>query len=171
MAVTSSTGRESDLERQRAEIEADFREGWVPTDAGQPRALTAAAYAQARKIVDHGGLAYLDFATIQAVREGAQPGDPLPPTECRPSIDGVGDDVEVIIVSDAEPWVAVLFSHAHFPGVRFGHRISAPSSELARYGTIWLKEEVETGALHRMMQNQPPPDDAGIIWTSWRGNR
>lgn len=72
------------------------------------------------------------------------------------SLHGVDDDVEVIIVGDAQPWVAVLFSHEHFPGVRFGHRIRAPSSELARYAPVWLKEEVETGALHRMMQNQPP---------------
>ena len=134
MAVTSSTEREPDLERQRARIEAEFRAGWVP-------------------------------------RNVAQPDDPLLPTERQPFIDGVGDDVEVIIVGDAPPWVAVLFSHERFPGVRFGHRIRAPSSELARYATVWLKEEVETGALHRMMRSQPPPDDAGIIWTSWRGNR
>jgi hypothetical protein len=170
MAVTSGTGRESDLERQRAEIEADFRKGRVPRDVGQPRALTAAAYAQAHEILDRGGLTYLDPATIQAVQKGAQPGDPLPPTERQPLINGVGDDVEVIIVGDAQPQVAVLFSHEDFPGVRFGHRIRAPSSELARYETTWLQEEVGTGALHRMMQNPPPPDDAGITWTTWRGN-
>jgi len=168
--VTSSTGPESDLERQRAQIEADFRRGWVPKDAGQPRVLTAAAYAQAREILDHGGLTHLDPATIQAVQEGAQPGGPLPPTEREPLINGVGDDVEVTIVGDAQPQVAVFFSHEDFPGVRFGHRIRAASSELARYETTWLQEEVGTGALHRMMRNPPPPDDAGITWTSWRGN-
>ena len=32
---------------------------------------------------------------------------------------------------------------------------------------IELKEEIETGALHGMMQSHPAPDDAGIIWTAW----
>jgi hypothetical protein len=31
---------------------------------------------------------------------------------------------------------------------------------------IWLKEEIETGALDRMMQT-PPADETGIIWTTW----
>lgn len=169
--MTSGTGRDSDLERQRAEIEDDFRKGQVPNDVGQPRTLTAAAYAQAREILDHGGLTYLDPVTIQAVQSGAQPGDPLPPTERQPLINGVGDDDDVIIVGGVQPQVAVLFSHDDFPGVRFGHRIRVPSSELARYETTWLQEEVETGALHRMMQNPPPPDNAGITWTSWRDHQ
>ena len=33
--------------------------------------------------------------------------------------------------------------------------------------SIWLKEEVETGALNRMMRNQPPADSTGTIWTTW----
>jgi hypothetical protein len=28
-------------------------------------------------------------------------------------------------------------------------------------------EEIETGALHRMMQDQPAADSAGIVWTTW----
>jgi hypothetical protein len=28
-------------------------------------------------------------------------------------------------------------------------------------------EEIETGALDRMMQDPPAPDDAGVIWTTW----
>jgi hypothetical protein len=32
---------------------------------------------------------------------------------------------------------------------------------------IWLVEEIETGALDRMMEDPPAPDDAGIIWTTW----
>jgi hypothetical protein len=28
-------------------------------------------------------------------------------------------------------------------------------------------EEIDTGALHRMMRNEPAADDAGIIWTTW----
>lgn len=30
-----------------------------------------------------------------------------------------------------------------------------------------LIEEVETGALDRMLQAKPAPDDNGIIWTTW----
>jgi hypothetical protein len=156
-----------DLERQRAEIEAEFRHGQVPADAGQPRVLSPAAYTEARAIADRDGLTYLDAATIEAVRQGARPGDPLPPTERQPRITGVGDDVEVLIVDGAQPHVAVLFSHRDFPGTRFGHRIAPPSGELARYETIWLAEEIETGALHRMMHADPRPDGAGITWTSW----
>ena len=36
---------QAELERQRTAIEADFRGGWIPADAGQPRTLTAAARA------------------------------------------------------------------------------------------------------------------------------
>jgi hypothetical protein len=32
---------------------------------------------------------------------------------------------------------------------------------------IWLKEEIETGALDRMMQIPPAADETGIIWTTW----
>jgi len=80
-----------------------------------------------------------------------------------PFIKGV-DDAEVIITSrGARQCVAVLFSHHGFPGVRFGHRFTPGDQHAA----IWLKEEVETGALHLMMQAQPAPDDAGILWTTW----
>jgi hypothetical protein len=62
--------------------------------------------------------------------------------------------------------VAVLFSHASFPGARFGHRFPLG---LDAYGgdPVYLREELDTGALHRMMQAQPAPDDHGIIWTTW----
>jgi len=62
--------------------------------------------------------------------------------------------------------VAVLFSHPSFPGVRFGHRFPLGLDE---YGgdPVYLREEIETGALHRMMQAQPAPDDKGITWTTW----
>jgi hypothetical protein len=32
---------------------------------------------------------------------------------------------------------------------------------------IRLKEEIETGALDRMMQTSPDADETGIIWTTW----
>jgi hypothetical protein len=77
---------------------------------------------------------------------------------------GVGDDAEVIITGrGARQCVAALFSHQSFPGVRFGHRFTLGD----KHAPIWLKEEIETGALHRMMQAQPAPDDAGIVWTTW----
>jgi hypothetical protein len=110
----------------------------------------------------------LDPAVIRAVRDGALPGDPLPPPERKPFITGVPDDAEAIISgSEDGQRVVVLFSHQHFPGVRFGHRFPPPSVEDIRHSTIWLKESIETGALHRMMQNQPSADEAGIIWTTW----
>jgi hypothetical protein len=46
---------EAELQRLRASVEAEFREGWVPADVGTPRTLDASAYVQARKIADHGG--------------------------------------------------------------------------------------------------------------------
>ena len=62
--------------------------------------------------------------------------------------------------------MAVLFSHHHFPGIRFGHRFRLEPSGQNRE-PIWLKEEIETGALHRMMQNEPVAKDIGVIWTTW----
>jgi hypothetical protein len=158
---------QAELELQRACIEAAFRGGWLPEGAGQPRVLTASAHAEARRFIDSGGRAGtgLDRASIQAVREGAQPGDALPPLERGPFIKRVSDDAEVIITgAGSSRCVAVLFSHESFPGVRFGHRFPPPSD---KHAAIWLMEEIETGALHRMMQAPPPLDDAGIIWTAW----
>jgi hypothetical protein len=155
---------ESGLEQQRAEIEAAFRQGWRPIGAGEPRVLTERAYTEARKVLDHGGWTGLDKAAIDAVRGGARPGDPLPPLQPCPYVDDV-IDAEVIITGDSpQQRVAVLFSHRDFPGARFGHRFSGYDPALER---IELKEEIETGALHGMMQSHPAPDDAGIIWTTW----
>jgi hypothetical protein len=154
-----------ELERQRAAIEAAFSKGWRPV--GGPRVLTDSASEEARKILDgQASWTGLDQAIIDAVRAGAQPGDPLPPPAVRPYIDNV-DDTEVIITGNGpERRVAALFSRKHFPGVRFGHRFP-----LDPYGEdreqIWLKEEIETGALHRMMENHPSADGAGVIWTTW----
>lgn len=52
--------------------------------------------------------------------------------------------------------VAVLFAYAPFPEVRFGHRFRLESPAENRE-PIWLMEKIETGALHRMMQNPPLP--------------
>ena len=161
---TTWGARLAGLEHERAEIEIAFRQGWRPIGAGKPRNLTDRAYATARKVLDHGGWTGLDPATIQAVRDGAQPGDPLPPLQPHPYIDNVtGADV-IITGTGPQRRVAVLFSHQHFPGMRFGHRFSGRDPGLEG---IELKEEIETGALHRMMQTLPPADDAGITWTTW----
>jgi hypothetical protein len=96
------------------------------------------------------------------LQESDQP--PEPARQRLPFIKGVGDDAEVIVTGHgARECVAVLFNHQCFPGVRFGHRFTPGD----RHAPIWLKEEIETGALHRMMRAQPAPDDAGIVWTTW----
>ena len=61
-------------------------------------------------------------------------------------------------------WVAVLFAHTSFPGVRFGR---FPPGLDGRRDPIHLMEQIETGALDRMMRDQPAADEAGIIWTTW----
>jgi hypothetical protein len=165
--MASSPAPESELLRQKTEVEADFSGGWVPRDVGTRRVLTDTAYAAARKIIDEGGWSGLDRVIIEAVRDGAQPGDALPPREARPFIDRMSD-IEVILVgSSPHRCVAVLFSYDHFPGIRFGHRLPLPSENGAKHALIWLKEQIETGALHRMMRNPPAPDSAGITWTTW----
>ncbi|HEY2650995.1 MAG TPA: hypothetical protein VGI50_03670 [Solirubrobacteraceae bacterium] len=69
---------------------------------------------------------------------------------------GAGDQASVV----------VLFSHDHWPGIRFGHRFLTPDKAVG-YEDIWLKEEVETGGLGRLMDRHPHPDDDGIVWTHW----
>lgn len=89
---------------------------------------------------------------------------PEPAGQRQPFIKGVGDDAKVIITSHGgRQCVALLFTHQGFPGVRFGHRFTPGD----KHAPIWLKEEIETGALQRMMRAGPAPDDAGIVWTTW----
>lgn len=76
---------DSGLEKQRTAVGTAFREGWIPQGAGEPRTLTERIYAEARKVLDRGGWTGLDHVTIQAVRGGALPGDPLPPLRQRRS--------------------------------------------------------------------------------------
>jgi hypothetical protein len=155
-----------ELEHQRAQIEEAFRHGWRSPDDGLPRVLTEPVYAQARRLLGRGGWTGLDQATIQAVRDGARPGDPLPPLQPRPYITGVTDTEVIVTGAGPGRCVAVLFCHEGFPGARFGHRFP-----LEPYGEghekIWLMEEIDTGALHRMMRTDPAADSAGVIWTTW----
>jgi hypothetical protein len=78
-----------------------------------------------------------------------------------------GTDTDVIMIGRGPGRrVAVLFFHRDFPKARFGHRFFLePCAE--DYEKIWLKEDIDTGALHHMMRNQPTADSAGIIWTTW----
>lgn len=154
------------LEQQRAEIETSFRQGWRPAGEGKARVLTERAYAEARTVADHGGWTGLDHETIEAVRGGAQPGDLLPPPRPYPYIDQVTDAEVIITGAGPQRWVAILLYHQDFPGVRFGHHFP-PDPDAAALDKIWLKEEIETGALDRMMQTPPAADETGIIWTTW----
>jgi hypothetical protein len=157
---------DQELEHQRADTEAAFRQGWRPAGAGEPRVLTERAHAEARKLLGRGGWTGLDQATIHAVRDGAQPGDPLPPLQPSPYITRVTDTEVIITGRGLGRCVAVLFSHDDFPTARFGHRFFLePFAE--DHEKIWLKEDIETGCLHRMMRDQPAADDAGITWTTW----
>jgi hypothetical protein len=161
---TTWGARPPGLDGQRAVIEIVLV-GWEPAGGWKPRVLTERAYAEARKVLGRGGWTGLDPATIEAVRGGAQPGDPLPPLEAEPYIRHV-TDTEVIITGTGQGRrVAVLFSYTHFPGVRFGHRF--PPVLDAHGDPLYLMEEIETGALDRMMQTPPPADTHGITWTTW----
>lgn len=71
--------------------------------------LTGGAYAEARKILGRGGWAWLDQATIQAVRNGAQPGDPLSALWPRPFIRNVTDAEVSITGSGPGRRIVVLF--------------------------------------------------------------
>lgn len=162
---TTWGARPPGLDGQRAVIEMVLV-GWEPIGGWKPRVLTERAYTEARKILGRGGWTGLDQPTIEAVRGGAQPGDPLPPLEAEPYIRHI-TDTEVIITGTGQGRrVAVLFSCASFPGVRFGHRFPLGLDE---YGgdPVYLREEIDTGALHRMMRAQPAADGNGITWTTW----
>ena len=157
---------DAELQSQRSTIGAAFEGGWRPVGAGQPRVLSERDYTDARRIVDQGGWTGLDLATIHAVRDGARPGDALPPLQPRPYISHVTDADVFLHGSGSGRRVAVRFRHAGFPRVRFGHRF--PLDPFCHdYESIWLKEKIETGALHRMMTSPPPTDAAGLVWTTW----
>ena len=156
--MTQSRDGDTELELHRSKIEAAFRDGWSGT-----RVLTERAYAEALRILDHGGWTGLDQTTIESVRHGAQPGDLLPP---HPYISNVTDAEVIISGSGSERRVAVLFCYDAFPGVRFGYRFDWEQDD-GGYERILLKEAIETGALDRMMRNPPAADEAGVIWADF----
>jgi hypothetical protein len=184
-----------ELGRQFTEIAAVLRGRWVPRDVEGPRVLTVSAYDEARRFNHKGGWTGVDPATLHAVHRGARPGDPLPPRPPGYYLDLVTDPDVIITGSGEDQRVAVLFSHRHFPGVRFGHRFlpdpfggrreaydalmedmeswgtSHPTREFppfdARRAAFALIEEIETGALHRMMEHPRPTDNEGVTRTTW----
>jgi len=125
--------------------------------------LTLDAYAEARQSIKRGGPTSLDPATIEAVRGGARPGDALPPLPPDDHISHITDPAVAFTGSGPERLVAVLFSHQHFPGIRFGYRF--PPMTTGRSAALALITDIETGDLHRMMAVPPSPDKAGIVWT------
>jgi len=155
-----------ELDRQRAEIEDAFRELWVPPPADAPQVLTGRAYAEARNTPGRGRRTWLDQSITQAVRDGARPGDPLPPRRPGTYLDrGTGADV-IIIGRGPGRRVAVEFSHADFARVRFGHRFE-PGLSGGHRQAARLIEQIQAGALHKMMDNPPAADSAWIFWTTW----
>lgn len=137
----------------------------LPLPDGRQRTLTAREYTWARRALDSGVSTPLGPEVIRAVRDGARPGDPLPHPERTPFIRDVSDDADVIITGTGPSRsLAILFSHQSYPGVRFGHRFARSGD---KHSLIWLMEEIETGALYRMMRDNPTPDDAGITWTTF----
>lgn len=152
---------DDDLESQRAAVASEFRDRFR-----QPHILSERTYLEACSVLERGALTWLDPVTIEAVRQGARPGDPLPPPGPTPYIRGVTDTEVIIHGHGPLRRVALLFSYDGFPGVRFGHRFPLESAAENRE-PVWLQEQIETGALDRMMQNPPATDDAGVVWTTW----
>jgi len=157
---------QSQLERQRAEIEATLRGGWLPMPSGKAEILDNRLYYLAQKVIRNESSAPLDPSIIQAVRNGAQPGDALPPTGRKPFIENVPEDFQVIVIEQEreQSYVAVLFSHVKWPGYRFGYKFSEPGSTADRYGPLFMLEHIETGAIDRLMEKSPRPGEKDTIW-------
>jgi hypothetical protein len=97
-------------------MEAAFREGWRTVNAGILGVLSERDYTEARSIIDQSRnpvdkgrlppfLTRRQRAAIAAVRQGAQPGDPLPPPRRFPFISNV-TDAEVIMVGSGSGGVS-----------------------------------------------------------------
>ncbi|MGH9293371.1 MAG: hypothetical protein ACRDZ6_11475 [Acidimicrobiales bacterium] len=161
------------LERQREQVAQLFK---LP-DPGPPRILTEAQYEAAREIVEkRKGWTGLDRALLQAVRDGARPGDTIPPSEVWPYVRAICN-IEVGVVERAdEHVVAVFFDHAHFSGHRFAYLWRSPGGDTDEEWPVgleqtWFQEELETGGLHRVMRyDAPAPDGDGVIWLRLHGD-
>jgi hypothetical protein len=157
------------LREQRERVERTFAHGWV-TEAREPVAFSEDELGRIEQVRDHGGfLNAYEHEYLQWVKAGGRWGDPLPAAPARrdPFISGIADDFEVRITDAGDQKnVAILFSHQDWPGVRFGHRFPTPE-ESDGHDEIWLMEEVETGALSRLMARNIKPDGDGVVWTDW----
>lgn len=162
--MTSRPDSDPGLERQRAEIAAAFRERWAPLPGSEPQLLTERDYAEARRFIAQPGETWLAPVVIQAVRDGAQPGDALPHD---PDLGPSPVPDVVIIGSGPGRRVAVLFPHADFPGAQFGHRFERDPPGGSREAALQIIEQIEAGAVHRMMTGRRSGDGAGITWTTW----
>jgi hypothetical protein len=155
------------IEEQRDRLERVFVDGLI-TPARGPVNFNEDQLARLDRVNQHGGWLNRDeHEYLQRLRAGGRRGEPLPaaPATREPYIDGIGEDFEIRIATQAEQVaVVILFSHERWPGIRFGHRFPPPN-QADGYEDIWLKEEVETGALSRLMDREPRPDDDGVIWT------
>jgi hypothetical protein len=156
---------------QQRRLERAFVHGWVAPARG-PVIFSEDQLTRIERVRDHGGWLNAqehEHEYLERLRAGGRRGDPLPaaPATRQPFIDGIAEDFEVLIAGVGDnARVVVLFSHEHWPGVRFGHRFPPPD-EADGYEEIWLKEEVETGGLGRLMGRHPSPDEDGITWTDW----
>lgn len=167
--MEASTFEEA-LEQQRDRTANLFRNGLVP----RGRRFTPGMCELGRETIEHPEpRSRADPVVVEAVTSGAKPGDPLPSEslESLSAITGVYD-ADVRIIGEGEGRrVTVFFSHQAFPGIRFGHRFQP------RWGTdinawkwdedVWLKENVESGRLRRMMRYQAAADQDGIVWATF----
>jgi len=146
--MTPEPDNDLELERQRTDIETAFREGWLPLDVSKPRILTEHVYAEAHQFIDQRGGTWLDEAIIQAVRDGKQPADTLPPLRPDPYRGYITDARVIIIGSGPGQRVAVLFPPEDFPGAQFGHRFE-PDPPAAHQDAQRLMDQIEAGAVHQ----------------------
>jgi hypothetical protein len=94
------------------------------------------------------------------------PGDPLPPRQTGYYLDLVTAPDVIITGSGEDQRVAVLFSHRHFPGVRFGHRFMPHPFGGHREAYDALMEDMEdfeTSAVHPTREF-PPIDGRGAAF-------
>ncbi len=157
------------IDEQCDRLKKAFVDGWV-TPARGPVSFNEDELARLDEVSEHEGwLNREELEYLQRLQARGRRGDPLPaaPASREPFINGIGEDFEVRIArTPGQANVVILSSHERWPGIRFGHRFPPPD-KADGYEDIWLKEEIETGALGRLMDRVPSPDRDGVIWTDW----
>jgi hypothetical protein len=161
-----------DVDEQHRRLKRAFVHGWV-SPARDPVTFNEEQLARIEHVRDHGGwLNRQEAEYLQRLRDGARRGDPLPaaPPTREPYIDGCSEDFDVRIVGADDDARGHSVLPRALAGAPFRSPFPAPN-EADGYESVWLKEEVETGALARQMLEHPGPDGDGIIWTNWDGHR